>query len=173
MNLDDKRINRVKMTNKKTEHNNWSVFTSETVRIESGLKRRVAGLVGVNIHSVHSRFSASTLSSGVADGITDAAIREPACAAPVVTSSPGGVELSGGGQHGVELLAFGSSFVVGETLSRHNVENLSCGKNEEDDVNERVLCIFLHLLVSPVSWQPLKPCAYTVQPFSLSTVKIC
>lgn len=111
--------------------NNSLAFTSETKCIISGIELREARLVGVSIHGVYSSLPTSTLSTRLVDGIPDATIHQPAGSTLIEALFPGCVELPGGGEDGVVLLAAGNCFVIGETLSGSQMENLTCGADDD------------------------------------------
>lgn len=84
-----------------------------------------AGLVGVGVDDVDTDLSASTVGPGGCDGVADTAIHQPAWTALVKSLVPGGVELPGVGEGGVEFLAVLHSLLIGEAVVVAGEEDLT------------------------------------------------
>ena len=84
-----------------------------------------ARLVGEGVEDVHPGLPAPTVGPGAGDGVADAAVQQPPGTALVQPLAPGGVELAGGGQRGVELLTVLHSLLVGEAVVVAGVEHLA------------------------------------------------
>lgn len=67
----------------------------------------------------------STVRPGGCDGVADAAVQQPAWAALVEALVPGGIQLPGGGQGGVQLLTVLHSLLIGEAVVVAGEEDLT------------------------------------------------
>ena len=84
-----------------------------------------ARLVGEGVDDMHPGLAAPAVGPGAGDGVADAAVKQPTRAALVQALVPGGVQLAGGSQRGVELLAVLHSLLVGEAVVVAGVEHLA------------------------------------------------
>ena len=82
-------------------------------------------MVGVQVDGPDPQQAPPTLGPGQVDGVADAAVQQPPGTALVQPLAPGGVELAGGGQRGVELLTVLHSLLVGEAVVVAGVEHLA------------------------------------------------
>lgn len=74
----------------------------------------VAGLVFILVERAHPQQASSTLRLGHGDGVTDAAVGQPAVVAAVQPRPPGREQLTRRRQHGVVLLTLLSRLLEGE-----------------------------------------------------------
>lgn len=86
---------------------------------------RKSCLVGVGVDDVDTNLTASAVGPGGCDGEADAAVHQPAWTALVKPSVPGGIQLPGGGQGGVEFLAVLHGLLVGEAVVVTGEEDLT------------------------------------------------
>lgn len=84
-------------------------------------------LVGVEVDRSHARLVPATGGPRGDDGVTQAAVRQPAGVALVQALAPGGVELARGGQCGVVGLTERQGLLEGELLRPCDEEHLPCG----------------------------------------------
>lgn len=84
-----------------------------------------ARLIGESIDAVDPSQPAPTLRLGNGDGEADAAVHQPAWGALVKSMFPGSIELTCGGQGGVQTLAVLHSLFVGEAVVVTGKEHLA------------------------------------------------
>lgn len=82
-------------------------------------------LVWEGVDGMDPDLPASTVGPGGGDGVADAAVHQPSWAALVEALAPGGVDLCGGGQRGVEFATVQHSLVVGEAVVIAGEEDLT------------------------------------------------
>ncbi|TNN79901.1 hypothetical protein EYF80_009938 [Liparis tanakae] len=85
-------------------------------------------LVGECVYNLDPDLTASTVRPGSCDGVADAAVHQPARTALVKPLVPGGKQLAGSGQCGVEFLTVLHSFLVGEAVVVTGEEDLTWRK---------------------------------------------
>lgn len=86
---------------------------------------RKSCLVGEGIDDVDPNLTTSTVGPGGCDGVPDAAVQQPAWTALVKPLVPGSIQLSSGGQGGVEFLTVLHSFLIGEAVIVTGEEHLT------------------------------------------------
>lgn len=89
-----------------------------------------AGLVGVEVDSSHAWFVPTTGRPRGDDGVSEAAICQPASIALVQAVAPGSIELAGGGQGGILGLTEGLRFLEGELLKACDEEDFPWGQRQ-------------------------------------------
>lgn len=95
-----------------------------------GLGVREACLVGVEVDSSHAWLVSAAGRPRGDDGVTEAAVRQPASVALVQASAPGGIELARGGQGGVVRFTECQRFLEGELLQACDEEHLPWGQKQ-------------------------------------------
>ena len=86
---------------------------------------RKSCLVGVCVDDVDPNLTTSTVGPGGRDGVADAAVHQPAWTALVEPLLPGRIQLSSGGQGGVEFLTVLHSLLVREAVIVAGEEDLT------------------------------------------------
>lgn len=86
-------------------------------------------LVWEGVDDVNPHLASSTVGPGGCDRVPDTAVHQPAWAALVKSLFPGGEQLPGGGQGGVQFLTVLHGLIIGETVIVTGEEDLTC-KNE-------------------------------------------
>jgi len=81
--------------------------------------------VGEGVDDVHPGLAPAAVGPGAGDGVADAAVQQPARPALVQPLAPGGVQLTRGGQRGVEFLAVLHRLLVGEAVVVAAVEHFA------------------------------------------------
>lgn len=89
-----------------------------------------AGLVGVEVDSSHARFVPTAGRPRGDDGVSEAAICQPASIALVQATAPGSVELASGGQGGILGFTEGPRFLEGELLEACGEEHFPWGQRQ-------------------------------------------
>lgn len=102
-----------------------ALCTSVAVGVEEGGGVWEAGAVGVVVDGSDPRLIPTTVFPRDVDGITDAAICQPAGITLVQTSLPSQVELSNSGQLGSQRVAVGGGSSEAQLLRHCGVENLT------------------------------------------------
>ncbi|CAO2614170.1 hypothetical protein LEMLEM_LOCUS16426, partial [Lemmus lemmus] len=87
---------------------------------------RIACLVGVQIDRPHTQEVAAAVGPSLGDGVTHAAVGQPAGAAHVHPALPGQVELARGGQSCPQPPALIGCLLEGELLRRGGIKDLAC-----------------------------------------------
>lgn len=99
--------------------------TSEAVGVIARVLIGEPCLVGEGVDGLDPHLPASTVRPGGGDRVADAAVHQPSWVALVEALAPGGVDLRGGGQRGVEFAAVQHSLVVGEAVVVAGEEDLT------------------------------------------------
>lgn len=90
-----------------------------------------ARLVGVEVDSSHAWFVPTTGRPRGDDGVSEAAICQPASIALVQAVAPGSIELAGGGQGGILGFTEGLCFLEGELLKACDEEDFPWGQRQQ------------------------------------------